>query len=203
MNKTGEQIKSRKNAARRVYLSLRDAVPAGQIIFKSSAIAGFLRDSREYERYGALFIYASAGSEAATRGIITRALAEGKTVALPRITDKTKREMTFIKVDSLDELKKNIFGIEEPAYDEKKIAFTDNALVIAPGVAFSLDGTRIGRGGGFYDRWLAKNKYGFCAGLCFEAQIAESLPFDDTDVKLGALITENGFFYTGAVPLND
>lgn len=63
------------------------------------------------------------------------------------------------------------------------------ALFLVPGVAFYTDGVRLGRGKGYYDRYL-ENHNGLKIGLCFEFQILEELPQEDHDVLMDYLVTE-------------
>jgi 5-formyltetrahydrofolate cyclo-ligase len=66
-------------------------------------------------------------------------------------------------------------------------------LVIVPGLGFTPTGHRIGRGMGFYDRFLAQRDFiGLSCGLAFEEQIVESLPMLDHDIPLGMLVTDKG-----------
>ena len=182
-----------KRALRREYLSLRNALPADERNEKSAAIAEFFLSSGEYKKCGALFIYMNMGSEAATSGIIKKALGDGKPVALPFILNKSDREMVFIKISSVENLITNDFGVAEPVYDDKKILQCGpDTLIAAPGVAFSADGSRVGYGGGYYDRYLMRNKYLCAAGLCFTAQLSAYIPADSSDVKMDMLVTEKG-----------
>jgi len=64
-------------------------------------------------------------------------------------------------------------------------------LVIVPGLGFSANGYRIGRGMGFYDRFLAQNEFvGVSCGLGFEAQLIDDIPVLDHDMPLNMLVTE-------------
>ena len=66
-------------------------------------------------------------------------------------------------------------------------------LVIVPGLGFSNNGYRIGRGMGFYDRFLAQPEFiGLTCGLAFSEQIVENLPILDHDVPLSMLATDTG-----------
>jgi 5-formyltetrahydrofolate cyclo-ligase len=72
-------------------------------------------------------------------------------------------------------------------------------LVLVPGVAFARDdGTRLGRGGGFYDRLLGAPGFrAFCVGVCFDVQVIDHLPTEPHDQRVGALLTESGYRETG------
>ena len=65
-------------------------------------------------------------------------------------------------------------------------------LVLVPGLAFDTAGGRLGRGKGFYDRWLAANPTVPSVGICFKCQIVESLPFEAHDARMKAIVSEEG-----------
>ena len=65
--------------------------------------------------------------------------------------------------------------------------FTEYAsidLAVIPGMAFTLDGERLGRGKGYYDRLLAKMPMVYKLGLCFPFQILDAIPTDENDVLM-------------------
>ena len=65
-------------------------------------------------------------------------------------------------------------------------------LVLVPGLAFDATGARLGRGKGFYDRWLGANPSVTSLGVCFKCQILESLPAEAHDARVDAILTEDG-----------
>jgi 5-formyltetrahydrofolate cyclo-ligase len=64
-------------------------------------------------------------------------------------------------------------------------------LVVVPGLAFTRDGRRLGQGGGWYDRFLARTR---CpkVGVCFDVQVVAELPVEDHDVVVDVVVTESG-----------
>jgi 5-formyltetrahydrofolate cyclo-ligase len=83
-------------------------------------------------------------------------------------------------------------GIREPLTG-KPIPMDMIDLVIVPGLGFSTTGYRIGRGMGFYDRFLAQPDFiGRSCGLAFEEQVVEDLPVLDHDIPLSMLVTDRG-----------
>ncbi|MDD2516173.1 MAG: 5-formyltetrahydrofolate cyclo-ligase, partial [Candidatus Gracilibacteria bacterium] len=62
-------------------------------------------------------------------------------------------------------------------------------ISVVPGLAFTKEGTRLGRGGGFYDRFFAKNKDGFKIGLCYDSQLIAKIDEENHDVKMDLVIT--------------
>jgi len=72
-------------------------------------------------------------------------------------------------------------------------ALGERTLVLVPGLGFDAAGGRLGRGKGYYDRFLAKLGLGAAAvGICFEAQLLPEIPMDRSDVRVGYLCTETG-----------
>jgi 5-formyltetrahydrofolate cyclo-ligase len=67
--------------------------------------------------------------------------------------------------------------------------------ILIPGLAFTKSGHRLGRGGGFYDRYLALLPSTSCKiGVCFALQLVEDLPFEPHDQRMNAIVTEEGLF---------
>ena len=127
--------------------------------------------------------------EVATRGIVARALREGKTVVCPRVRWKP-RGLDSFAVGSLGELTESSRGLWEP--DPRRAAPVDDGeldLVLVPGIAFDRRGWRIGFGAGLYDRFLA----GVAAprvALAFSLQIQDSLPVEPHDEPVDWIVTE-------------
>lgn len=96
----------------------------------------------------------SQGIELDTRPVIQQALAAGKQVYLPRVMPQ--RQMAFMPYEATTRLVKSKFGLQEPAFNEATAA-TEFDLMLVPGLAFvPSHHLRLGFGGGYYDRFLAK-----------------------------------------------
>ena len=127
--------------------------------------------------------------EVGTREVARRALAEGKTVACPRVR-WSPRGLDSYAIRSLDDLVEGRRGLWEP--DPARSAPVSDAeldLVLVPGLAFDRSGWRIGFGAGLYDRFLA----GVDAprvGLAFSLQIQSSLPVEPHDEPVDWIVTE-------------
>lgn len=177
-----------KNEIRKKYKALRSSFC--ESITASKAAAESFVKSYEYINCKNLFIFLSFGSEIETRDIIKRAFDDNKTVALPYMTGRS-HEMVFIKISSLSELVKNKIGIYEPVYDNSNIVKSDrDTLIVIPGLAFDLKGSRLGYGGGYYDKYLSENEYMASVGLCFDFQITDYVPVDKNDIKIDTVITD-------------
>ncbi|GBU25476.1 ribonuclease D [Fibrobacteria bacterium R8-3-H12] len=114
---------------------------------------------------------------------------EGR-LLLPRVQDEQKME--FVSVQDLEsELHKGAFGIMEPkpdlpAYENLPTAF------LVPGIVFGKDGSRIGRGAGYYDRYLSSVKGIPRLGVAYSAQIRNSLPQNAMDMRMDEVLWVRG-----------
>ncbi|MDD7184084.1 MAG: 5-formyltetrahydrofolate cyclo-ligase [Ruminococcus sp.] len=133
-----------------------------------------------------ILIYVSYGSETDTYSIIKRLLEEEKKVAVPRCLENGIMEFIYIK--SLDELSAGAFGIPEPSGNIRAV-INKNTVCIVPALSFSPDGTRLGYGGGYYDRFLESENI-YTVGICYDEMLSESLPSEKHDVKIKKVITE-------------
>ncbi|MDE6558181.1 MAG: 5-formyltetrahydrofolate cyclo-ligase [Clostridia bacterium] len=133
------------------------------------------------------FVYYSYGAEADTHGLISRLLAAGKEVYLPRVEGKA---IVPVKYDGDENaLMPNRYGINEPAGQ----AF-DGAIdvCVTPLLAVNSRGFRLGYGGGFYDRYFAANPDIIRAGLGYFLQLTDELEEEELDEPLDLFVCERG-----------
>lgn len=83
----------------------------------------------------------------------------------------------------------NQFGIEEPSQKKQKIELSEIEGVLLPGLAFDLEGQRLGSGKAFYDKTL-KTYTGLKVGVAYSVQITESLPSTEYDIPVDVIVTE-------------
>ena len=140
-----------------------------------------------------MLAFAAMPDEPDTAEILRRALADGKRLLLPRVRSKT--EMDWVEIPALRLLRPGAFGIQEPPADLPAAdpAGYAAALALVPCLTASRDGVRLGRGGGYYDRFLAHYK-GAGLLLCPEALLLDELPCDDWDARFAPenILTEKG-----------
>jgi len=110
-------------------------------------------------------------------------LAEHPLVTYPRCQGDT---LSFRPIASLSELVPGRFGVREPAPGPGLQQFD---LIVVPGLAFTAEGSRLGRGAGFYDRFLCEvPETTFKVGVCFEFQRVSQIPHESRDVKMDAVV---------------
>lgn len=134
----------------------------------------------------AVFVFVSFGSEVDTHPLIDALLADGKSVAVPRIVDDTT--IRAVTVRGLDDLEEGRWGILAPRDDAPTAEPPEAAIV--PGVAFTERRDRLGHGRGYYDRWLADNAGAVTIALGFELQIVPEIPVEAHDRPVDYLVTE-------------
>ena len=115
-------------------------------------------------------------------------LAKGKTVLLPRFEAEQGHYVACLINDPASDLRAGQFGVREPAPSCVKFSLNRLDLILAPGIAFDLDGHRLGRGKGFYDRLLAQLE-GTTCGVAFDQQIVPRIPVEPHDIRLSCILT--------------
>ena len=120
--------------------------------------------------------------------LLLEALCAGKRAALPRFVAETRTYETRLIRDATTDLKAGHFGIREPADHCAQFRSSRLDLILVPGVAFDLQGHRLGRGRGYYDRLLALMP-GTTCGVAFEAQIVSQVPVEPHDMRLDFILT--------------
>ena len=186
-----DTTRQHKALLRETMRALRDALDPEERAAKSLLIKSNLFALPEIMSASSLMFYVSFRSEVQTEPMIRHALSLGKQVIVP-ITDLTNKRLQLSQIKDLDEdLAPGTWGIREPRPGKiRPVAYNDIDIVVAPGLAFSEQGWRIGYGGGFYDRLLRESKKKACA-LSFEMQMLPEVPFiAGQDVPVNCIVTE-------------
>lgn len=179
-----------KKTIRKEIIAKRDSLGQEAKKAMDDSIFNKVIKLKEYLKAESIFIFISFGSEVDTHRIINDALSRGKRVAVPRINKATKAmEIKLIK--SLDNLRPALYGILEPEEEAESIGANELGMIFMPGVAFDLEGGRIGYGGGYYDKFLCDAKESIPRiALAYELQIMDNLPLEPFDKRIHGLITE-------------
>ena len=135
--------------------------------------------------------FRSLTREVQTDTLLDAALAEGKQLGLPRLV---AGELRFHRVANVSlDLTRGSYGIEEPKPELPEIPLRTRIIALVPGLGFTPSGARLGRGGGYYDRFLQAYGHAVTAvGLCFDLQLREELPTGEGDMPVDYVVTESG-----------
>ena len=178
-----------KSSLRTHYLKLLKEQNKEDVARKSRLIAEQLWKLPAIQKAESILFYASMPGEVDTWAMIEKAVFSGKKVALP-IVEKNQRKLIPTVISSMEDVKQSTYGIAEPQFDpDKALALKDIDAVIVPGLAFDKFGHRLGRGAGYYDRFLSSLPSTVTTvGLAFDFQLTESLPTEAHDVRLQQII---------------
>ena len=172
-----------KTELRRMIREQKRAMSPAEIEEKSRKLGELLRQSEAYKNARSIYGYLPYNQEVRTTEMLRQAQLEGKRVAVPKCYGD---EMRFIWLDDLDRVEKGYANIPEPI-DDGPIADDPDALVLMPGLAFDPQGHRIGYGGGFYDKFLAKEMHPTLA-LCYDFQMLDHLQTEEFDIPVDTVL---------------
>lgn len=133
-----------------------------------------------------VYAYMSLSWETGTEEILKRFLEQNIRVALPRVSGE---RMDFYEITSFDDMEEGAFHILEPKSECQKVEWK-NACVLVPGLAFTKEGIRLGKGGGYYDRFFEEEPNHETFALAYEFQIVDAIPSEPHDRPVGQIITE-------------
>ena len=173
-----------KQELRRAIRERKRAMTAEEIEARSAVLAEKFARSDAYKAAKTIYGYLPYNQEVRTVPMLARALAEGKKVAVPKVYGD---EMKFIYLDDLTQVAKGYAGIPEPIADGP-VARDETALVLMPGLAFDREGHRIGYGGGFYDKFLAREPHHPALALCYDFQMQEHLETQEFDIPVDTVL---------------
>jgi 5-formyltetrahydrofolate cyclo-ligase len=182
----------RKSELRRAAIGRRDALSVQEIRRRSAAASSHLFGLPEMESARTVMFFVSFGSEIDTVPMIEEALARGKRVAAPQ-AEPEGRELRPCEVrDPARDLAPGAHDIREPVAGCREVALEEIDVVIVPAAVWAEDGFRIGYGGGYYDRFLARLPRAVRVGLGLEVQVVPEVPKSGHDLPVQMLVTEAG-----------
>lgn len=151
----------------------------------SFRIVSSLMDNAELCRASNVMLYYPLSDEVDVTPLLDALYANGKVVYLPKVISDT--EMTLHEYTGKHSLAKGSFGILEPSTpavdDIGKVQ-----VAIVPGMAFDRNCHRLGRGKGYYDRFLARNNNIYKIGVCFPFQMVKEVECDEFDVMMNCVV---------------
>lgn len=180
-----------KNVIRNQMKQLRADMTRTERFEKSMQIFEQLITVPEFKRADRIYTYVSMDNEIDTIMLIDYSLSLEKRVFVPRVSGKN---MEFYEISDISELSPGYMGIYEPDINGKEPDYSRTGFMCMPGLAFDKSYNRIGYGGGFYDRYLSVENKLYKAALAYEAQLLESIPAQDGDVRPDMIVTEENIY---------
>jgi 5-formyltetrahydrofolate cyclo-ligase len=149
-----------------------------------------LAETLEFKAARNIMIYNSDATEIDTHELVLASLESGKRVGLPR-TEKGSRVLQVIEIlDVRRDLERSRFGFKEPLAMLPTIDPATLSLILVPGRAFDAEGNRLGRGGGYYDRFVAKLRGPRLVAMAFDCQVVDAVPHEPHDRPVDMVLTE-------------
>lgn len=170
----------KKDLRRQVRNMKREFTPA-QLQDLSVSVIHDLMVMPQVKNAKTILMYYSLDDEVNTHDAINQLAAEGKTVLLPVVTSDTDMELR--RYTGPKDLRGGFFNIMEPIGE----LFTDYPKIdvaVIPGMSFDIQGNRLGRGKGYYDRFLPKIPNAVKIGICFPFQKFPAIPVNEHDIKM-------------------
>jgi len=148
----------------------------------AAAVAGRLADWPLWRHAGRALVYLPLGSELELRP------PPGPELVVPRVVPGPERALSLHLLDGA-ELETTPWGLRQPVAGTPRVEPHSIDLVLAPGLAFDLQGRRLGYGGGYYDRLFGQTQPWVTVGLSWEELVVDALPSEPHDRQLDWLLT--------------
>jgi len=191
-----------KQGIRQSIIAARQKMAVADRSEFSRAITARIVDLKEYRRAKVVLAYMSFGAEFATGTWVQQALHDGKQVLLPKV-NTSLRQLELYRINDLQQdVAPGLWDIPEPL--PERCAKVDTLgiidFILLPGVGFARDGSRLGYGGGFYDKLLERISLNAGSTLtvqptlvaaAFSMQLVNDIPQEATDRKVEWLLTEH------------
>ncbi|XP_074650246.1 5-formyltetrahydrofolate cyclo-ligase-like [Tubulanus polymorphus] len=191
-------IAAAKQALRKQVKTLLKQLQPSQIMTQSNKICEKLIAHPDFQKSHRISVYLSMTKEVNTERIFEEILKTGKKCFIPYYKGDNMEMLLMKSQADYDSLPETAWKIKQPADDD--VQNRENALntggldlILVPGLAFSKDGNRCGRGRGYYDKYLQRcidetNKTPVTIGLAFSEQIVDDVPVTPNDFKVDAVI---------------
>jgi 5-formyltetrahydrofolate cyclo-ligase len=171
-----------KSEIRTIIKEQKSSVLIYEVLIKSLKICNKLEQLERFKDAKIIVSYWPLPKEVDLKEL-NKKYCENKTILLPVIEDN---DISLKQFTSENKLKIDVLGIKTPL-GEEFTSFEKIDLVIVPGIAFDIKGNRLGRGKGFYDRFLKKLS-AYKIGICFDFQIFDQIPVDENDMCVDEVI---------------
>lgn len=191
-------VKKEKDEMRQVYREKRATIDRGEKERRDKKICAAAISLASYRYAECILMYAPTDEEIDIMPVAEDALSRGKKVAFPKCDPET-HTMKYHIISSLDDLKKDHYGIREPSVELPVFDIADfsgTAVCFVPGLVYDSHGYRLGYGKGFYDRYLFGFK-GNIIGVVYSDFMVPEVPRGRFDISIKIILTEKGVMVTG------
>lgn len=179
-----------KKELRQRLRQVMDGIPSDELHHRSFQACNQLIASSAYRQSDVIMVFLSLPREVDTTPLVLHAWRDGKRVLAPKVNWEQRRMLPIEIVSLTDNISEGEMGLREPA-EGTPFSVEQIDLVVVPGLGFDREGNRIGRGRGFYDRFLASEGWkGTSCGLALEDQVVEHVPMSEHDAPVDMLVTD-------------
>lgn len=169
--------------------AVRRAIPEEEREARAKPLMEHLMGIPELQQASTVGCYVATGSEAPTRLVLRALLVNEKRVAVP-VEDEDTHELQWVRLQHPWALLEGPRRIHVPRQPWEIVPDDEVDVVVVPGLQFGRDGSRLGQGGGHFDRWLAAHPRALRVALAFSEQVVESVPTEEHDEGMDVLVTE-------------
>ena len=185
-------IAEEKVELRKYFKRLRSQLTAEQAASGSLLTARQILACDAYRKANCIMGYLAFGNELSVDLVLQQALCDGKTVAVPLVQSVT--EMAPVQLENMLDFELDRYGIRSVRQPAKLLQPQQLDLVLVPGVAFGRDGSRLGMGAGYYDRFLPLACNAVKIALCRAVLLEPVLPRECHDVRADFVLTEDALY---------
>ena len=170
-------------------------ITAAERAEKSRRACENLIETPEFQNACTVMMYMSLPHELDICEAILKAWQTGKTVAVPKISWE-QRHMIPVEITSLETgFSTEVLGLRNPV-NGRPVPFEDIDLVVTPALGYDRKGNRLGRGGSYYDRFLANERLkAVRCGMGFDEQVVDQIPVTEHDKPIDFLVTDKEVIY--------
>lgn len=183
-------VETEKIELRRRLKKLRAQMSGEQAATSSLQVSRHILACDAYRKAKCIMGFLAFGKELSVDYVLAQALADGKIVAVPHIT--SGEEFVPVRLLDMQHFALDRYGIRTAPQPVQPVKPEAIDLILVPGVAFGRDGSRLGMGAGYYDRFLLKVGQAVRMGVAYKSLMQETLPTDVYDVGMQLLASESG-----------
>lgn len=180
-----------KKALRRSVIELEKTLEAEYKRSSDAEIIRFVLGTEEYRKASCVFAFVGTEHEINTKELLSAVLRDRKKLCIPKCIGNGIMEAR--EISDVSSLRRGVYGIFEPSDSSPLVNITQIQFAVVPCVSCSHDGRRLGRGGGYYDRFL-DDYNGTAAVVCRECLMRDIIPLEEHDVTVPIVVTDKAVY---------